>query len=76
MGRKFLMVLLAVGAVAGFGAGIARLCHGGFDHGGFGHYGPGGRSNHRADFERRVADTCAESALKVYNRQAAPGSKP
>lgn len=72
MGRKFLMVLLGVGAVAGFASGFARLCHGGFAH-----YGMGGRFDRPGDFERRVADTCTESALRVYNRQApAPGSKP
>ena len=71
MGRKFLMVLLGVGAVAGFASGIARMCYGGF-----GHYGPGSRFDHHGDFERHVADTCAESALKVYQRQSPPGSKP
>jgi hypothetical protein len=65
------MVLLAVGAVAGFASGVARLCYGGF-----GHYGSGGRFAHHRDFERRVADTCAESALRVYERQSPPGSKP
>jgi hypothetical protein len=71
MGRKFLMVLLGVGAVAGFASGFARMCHGGF-----GHYGTGGRFDHHSDFERRVADTCTDSALKVYQRQNPPGSKP
>jgi hypothetical protein len=69
MGRKFLMVLLGVGAVAGFASGFARMC-------GVGHYGPGSRFDHHGDFERHVADTCAESALKVYQRQSPPGSKP
>jgi hypothetical protein len=69
MGRKLLMVLLGVGAVAGFGAGIARLCHGGY-----GHFGPGGRWDRHAELERRVADTCTDSALRVYDRQA-PGQK-
>ena len=71
MGRKFLMVLLGVGAVAGFASGLARMCGGGF-----GHYGPGSRFDHHRDFERHVADTCAESALKVYQRQSPSGSKP
>ena len=57
MPRKLLMVLLAVGAVCGFGAGFARLVHG---HGPFGH----GREGRHA-FERRIADVCAESALRV-----------
>lgn len=71
MGRRLLMVVLGVGAVAGFASGFARLCYGGY-----GHYGAGGRYDRHGDFERRVADTCAESALKVYQRQPAPGSKP
>jgi hypothetical protein len=71
MGRKILMVILGVGAVAGFAAGFGRLCSGGF-----GHHGPGARFAHHGDFERRVADTCAESALRVYQRQSPPGPKP
>ena len=70
MGRKFLMVLLGVGAIAGFAAGFGRLCYGGYGH------GPGGRFDRHAEFERRVADTCAESALRVYQRQSPPGPKP
>jgi hypothetical protein len=68
MGRKFLMVVLAVGAVAGFASGFARL--GGWCH------GPGCRFDRQSELERRVADTCAESALRVYNRQNPPGPKP
>jgi hypothetical protein len=72
MGRKVLMVLLGLGAVAGFGAGFARLCHGGW-----GHYGHGGRWDRHAQLERRVADTCTESALRVYDKKVAPaGAKP
>lgn len=63
MRRKLLMVLLAAGAVAGFGAGFARL-HAGA---GFGRHG---------DLERRVADACAESALRVYGQKAGAGEKP
>jgi hypothetical protein len=68
MGRKLLMVLLGLGAVAGFGAGFARMCHAGYGHHGhgFGRHG---------DFERRVADTCTESALRVYGQKGA-GAKP
>jgi hypothetical protein len=69
MRRRLLMVLLGVGAVAGFGAGFARLCHGGYGH--FGH----GRDRH-AEFERRVADTCTESALRVYGQKNAAGQRP
>jgi hypothetical protein len=65
MGRKALMILLGLGAVAGFGAGFARLCHIGY-----GHHG----GDRRAAFEKRVADTCTESALRVYGRKPASGS--
>lgn len=64
MRRTLLMVLLAVGTVAGFGAGFARL------HAGREHFG------RRADFERRVADACTESALRVYGQKASSGTKP
>lgn len=72
MGRKLLMVLLGLGAVAGFGAGFARLCHGGY--GAWGHHGPG-RFDRHAGFERRVADTCAEAAMRVYDRHNPPSPK-
>lgn len=65
MRRRLLMVVLALGAVAGFGAGFAHLCYGP------GHFG----RDRRAEFERRVADTCAESALRVYSQKNA-GQKP
>ena len=71
MGRKILMVLLGVGAVAGFASGFARVCHGGL-----GHHGPGSRFDRHGDFQRRVADACAVSALRVYDRQSPPGPKP
>jgi hypothetical protein len=71
MQRKILMVLLGLGAVAGFGAGFARLYHGGF-----GHHGPGGRFDRRAAFEQRVADTCTEAALRVYDRRSPQSPKP
>jgi hypothetical protein len=60
------MVALGLGAVAGFGAGFARLCYGPAH---FGH-------DRRADFERRVADACTESALRVYGQKTAAGQKP
>lgn len=69
MRRKWLMVLLGVGAVAGFGAGFARLCYG---HGSFGH----GYAGRHAEFERRVADACTESALRVYGRKNGTGQTP
>ena len=71
MQRKLLMILLGLGAIAGFAAGFARLCHGG---GPWGHHG--WRSERHAALERRVADTCTESALRVYKGSSAPGDKP
>jgi len=71
MGRKFLMVVLGIGAVAGFASGFAHL--GGYCRYG---YGPGGRFDRHSEFERHVADTCAESALRVYNQKNPMGSKP
>lgn len=73
MGRKLLMVLLGVGAVAGFAAGFSRMCHGPFAHHGF---GPGGYYREHHELEQRVADTCTESALRVYERKSPPGPKP
>lgn len=66
MARKVLLVILGLGAVAGFASGIARLCH----------YGPGARFGRHAELERRVADACTESALRVYGRQSGVGAKP
>lgn len=71
MRRKLVMVLLGLGALGGFASGFARLCH----HG-HGHFEPGARFGHPSDFERRVADTCAESAWRVYQDRAAPGRAP
>ena len=65
------MVLLGVGAVAGFASGFARLCHGGW-----GHYGPGGHFDRQTEFERHVAQTCTDAALRVYNQKAPAGPKP
>lgn len=70
MRRKMLMVLLGLGALAGFGAGFARLCYGGWQH------GPGGRFERHAAFERRVAETCTEAAKRVYDRQSPPSPRP
>ena len=71
MGRRFLMVLLGLGALGGFASGFAHLCHGPFGHYG---YGPGGYDR-QGRFERHVADTCTEAARRVYD-QKAPGQKP
>jgi len=51
MKRRFLMFVLALGAVAGFGAGFSRLHH--------------CREARRAAFERHVAQICVEAARGV-----------
>jgi hypothetical protein len=65
MRRRLLIVLFALGTVVGFSLGflsVRRHCHGG------GYYG------HRAKFEQRVSDTCAEAALRVYRAQPPPAA--
>ncbi len=52
MRRPFLMILLAIGTVAGFGSGFASMhgrCHGG-----------GG-----SRFEQHVADICTQAARRA-----------
>jgi len=71
MGRKFLMVVLGLGAVAGFASGFAHL--GGWCRYG---YGPGGHLDRQSEFQRHVADTCTEAALRVYNQKNPAGAKP
>ena len=74
MGRKFLMVVLGLGAVAGFASGFAQLHHaGGWCRYG---YGPGGHFDRQSEFQRHVADTCTEAALRVYNQKNPAGAKP
>jgi hypothetical protein len=69
MGRKLLMVALGLGAVAGFASGFAHLCYGGFG------YGHGGRFDRHAEFERHIADTCTQSALRVYGQKGPGGGR-
>jgi len=57
MRRKLLMALLALGAVGGYAAGFASV------HGRFGH-------EHRS-FHERIADECAQAALRVRDRAPA-----
>jgi hypothetical protein len=71
MGRKIAIALLALGALGGFGAGFARLLH----HGHHGHHAHG-RFGHHSEFERRVAQTCTEAALRVYERERSKGATP
>lgn len=71
MGRRILMVMLGIGAVAGFASGFAHL--GGYCRYG---YGPGGHFDRHSEFERHVADTCTDAALRVYNQKNPAGPKP
>lgn len=52
MRRPFLMALLALGTVAGFGSGFASL------H---------GHSCHRQSFEQHVADVCTDAARRAQH---------
>ncbi len=78
MFRIFAIVVLAAGAVLGFGAGFAHLCgygpHGYFGHGPYGHgFGPdSGR------FEDHTAEVCVRAAERVLaERQGkAPAAPP
>src|SRR6476620_3985305 len=69
MRRTFWIVVLALGAVVGFGAGFAHLCgygpYGRFGHhGGYGPgYGPGFDGPGR--LEDRAADACVRAAERV-----------
>jgi hypothetical protein len=50
MKRRFLIVLLTLGTIGGFGSGIASMrCHG---------------ESRRAAFERHVAKVCVDAARK------------
>jgi hypothetical protein len=55
MRRPFLMILLALGTVAGFGSGFASMhgsCHG----------------NRGSRFEQHVADVCADAVRRTERR--------
>jgi hypothetical protein len=66
MARRILIVLLGLGAIAGFAGGFMQLHH--MRHHGYG-YGPGweggpGWGRH-SEFEDHVADVCARAAERV-----------
>ena len=64
MARRILIVLLALGAVAGFAGGFAQLHHMRYGWGpGPGWGGPYG-GGHR-DYEDHVADVCARAAERA-----------
>jgi len=60
MKRRILIVLLALGTIAGFGMGFASLHR-------RSHWGQ--RGAFHGAFEQRVAEICAASALKVSQAQ-------
>lgn len=69
MKRTLLIVLLSLGAVAGFASGFARLY---FGYPVWGHHGYGPWGERRAAFERHVATLCTEAAADVLAKKAAP----
>lgn len=68
MARKFLIVLLSIGAIGGFAAGFRRLHHG--HHGA----GPGAWAHH--PYEERVADLCVRAAERTLREHGTPGKSP
>ena len=78
MRRGIGIVLLALGTVAGFGFGFARL--GGYCPHGYGCYGPGlyghGRwGDGERNVEDRAADACVRAAERVLaERRTTPGA--
>ena len=76
MARRFLMFVLAIGAVMGFASGIRALCWHSWGHGG---PGPGawhGPFGHHREFEEHVADVCARSAERVFRERGAAEHRP
>ena len=73
MRRKFWMVLLGLGAVAGFASGFHSLRHYG------GAFGPGcchgPWESRRAAFEAHVADICTRSAERTLSTRGAPETR-
>ena len=60
MKRRLIIALLGLGTVAGFAAGFGSLhCHRG--------HGPGASRGHD-DFERHVAELCADAALRARRK--------
>jgi hypothetical protein len=69
MKRKILIGLLALGALGGFAAGFASLrCHRGWGH----HERGWGWHGRHAAFEARMAQACADAALRARAPQDAP----
>jgi hypothetical protein len=74
MARRFLMVVLAIGASLGFASGIRAVC---WHAGGPGFHGRWyGAGEHHREFEEHVADVCARSAQRVFRERGAAEAKP
>jgi hypothetical protein len=65
MGRKIVIGLLLVGAVAGFAAGFRGLA-----------YHRGAHWARHAEFERHVADVCVEAAQRTLSKGAGAAAPP
>lgn len=78
MRRGIGIVLLALGTVAGFGFGFARLggyCPHGYGCDGPGFYGHGRFGDGRRNIEDRAADACVRAAERVLaERRTTPGT--
>jgi hypothetical protein len=64
--RRITIVLLSVGAIAGFSAGLIHLIHGPCR---IGRHDHGPWSERRAEFEQHVAEICTEAAHKVMAKE-------
>ncbi len=78
MRRRIGIVLLALGTVAGFRFGFARLggyCPHGYGCGGPGFYGHGRFGDGRQNIEDRAADACVRAAERVLaEHRTTPGT--
>ncbi len=74
--RRFLIVLLGIGAVAGFASGFARLWHCHHDGYGYGRGGHYGWYDERAEFEDRVADVCLRAAERQGRGRPGEAARP
>lgn len=72
MRRKIWMILLGIGAIAGFASGFHSLhrCMGPYGPG-YGHWGA-----RRGEFEAHVADICTRSAERTLREHGAAAPRP
>ena len=76
MGRRFLMFLLFIGVVVGFGSGIAHLCGWHRGYGAYGYGWHGGWREEREAYENHLADVCARAAERTLRAHPAPAEPP